>query len=94
MQYLSKNKTKAPFKQEEAIQVVSQYFISSIAHMAPEVIIYYCNMIPSSTYLQEEIEKFIQPRFIPNLIKVNHCIGYMLLGGLAYVAYQNGTFDN
>lgn len=94
MQYLSKNKTKAPFKQEEAIQVVSQYFISSIAHMAPEAIIYYCNMIPSSTYLQEEIEKFIQPRFIPNLIKVNHCIGYMLLGGLAYVSYQSGTFDN
>ncbi len=94
MQYLSKNNTKAPFKQEEAIQVVSQYFISSIAHIAPEAIVYYCNMIPESTCLQEEIEKVIQPRFIPDLIKVNHCIGYMLLGGLVYVAYQSGTFDN
>ncbi len=94
MQYLSTNDTKAPFKQEEAVQVVSKYFISSIAHTDPEAIIFYCNMIPSSNDLKKEIEKAIQPRFIPELIKVNHCIGYMLVGGLAYVANQNRTFDN
>ena len=95
MQYISptlniKN-TNSFSTPEEAIEVLSKFMISAIANVDPDVIVYYCNLITDPEDLRKEIEKVIQPRFIPEIIKVNHCIGYMFLGGIARVALENHT---
>ena len=71
--------------------MLSKFMISAIANVDPDVIVYYCNLITDPEDLRKEIEKVIQPRFIPEIIKVNHCIGYMFLGGIARVALENHT---
>lgn len=88
-----KESTNNTLTENELIDVISKYLIGSIVHVDPEAIVFYCPKVSSVKAMQKAIEKYIQPRFIPEIIQVNHCIGYMLLGSLMFALDQNRTFD-
>lgn len=69
-----------------ALELVNKYLVGVIAHVDPEVIVVYCNLIPDLNELRKELEKTIQPAFIPDLVRATECMEYMFLGGLMDVA--------
>lgn len=74
-------------------QNISSYFINTIATFDPEAIVFYC-MTLTEEEVKKEIENILPPIFMPKMIKVHHCIKYMMLGSLTYATDQNRTFDN
>ena len=67
---------------EGTLEIVSRYLVSIIASYAPEIIAVYCDMVPDIDELKQEVGKFIQPEFLPEIVKVENVIEYMFVGGI------------
>ena len=73
---------------EGSLEIIAKYMISIIACVDPDIIVIYCDMLTDITELSDAISIYVQPRFIPELIKVPDVIEYMFVGGLMQCADQ------
>lgn len=65
---------------ESAMDIVSKTVISAMCVIDPQAIILFCDLITDIDELKKEIEKRVPQEFIPDMIKVDHMLEYILLG--------------
>ncbi len=73
-------KEKLSKTKEGNIELVGDALVSIISLIAPEHIIYYCDMIPDINELKDYINMYIPQEYIPSIEKTVHLKDYMLLG--------------
>lgn len=65
---------------ESAMDIVSKTIVSSMCVIDPQAIILFCDLITDMDELKKEIEKMVPQEFIPDIIKVDNMLEYILLG--------------
>lgn len=65
---------------ESAMDIVSKTIISAMCVIDPQAIILFCDLITDIDELKKEIEKRVPQEFIPDMIKVDYMLEYILLG--------------
>lgn len=73
---------------EGTLEIVTKFLVSIIANVDPEVIAVYCDMVPDMKELHDALSEYIQPEFVPKLVKVTDCVEYMFAGGMMEAAGQ------
>ena len=69
---------------EEIKEAVIFYLLMCIAEIAPEVILVRSALTPDMDELKEELKKYIDEKYIPDLIHVRDITEYALLGTMLY----------
>ena len=75
-----KNTKKLVNTPEGTLQIVTAALLSYISTIAPEKIVYYSEMNPDPQEVREELSKYIDQAYIPELIHVNRLKRYQLPG--------------
>lgn len=82
MNYLKLDKEKLSKTEEGSVEMVSAVMISLIAMIAPDKIIYYCDMIPDTAKIYDELKRYFPENLLPEIEKTIHLKDYMLIGGM------------
>lgn len=78
--FYNQEKSKLNATPESAMDIVSKTIVSSMCVIDPQAVILFCDLITDMDELKKEIEKIVPQVFIPDIIKVDNMLEYILLG--------------
>lgn len=87
---LSKDKSELNHTPEGTLELVSKTILSTMCIIDPQAIILFSDLITDIDELKNEIEKSVPRTFIPDIIKVNDVLEYILLGQMILCAQDKG----
>lgn len=64
------------------IELVTQEVLFIIASVSPELIVICSGLLPGTSYLIDELKKYIDEQYIPKIVQVSHIEDYSFIGGL------------
>ena len=82
--YGSKGESSISYDAEKNRQAVAAYLTANICMLAPEVILIRSALTPDMEELKEELRKYFEDRYIPELIHVRDISEYAYLGTMLY----------
>lgn len=77
---LSQDKSELNSTPEGALELVSKTILSSMCIVDPQAIILFSDLITDTGELKKEIEKFVPKAFVPEIVKIEDVLEYILLG--------------
>ena len=76
-----KQKTQTP---EGMLEIVGKAMLSYISILAPEKIVYYCDLLPDPEVLRTWLRQYVTEDYIPSIIHVTHIKEYMVPGAMIH----------
>lgn len=77
---LSQDKSELNSTPEGALELVSKTILSSMCIVDPQAIILFSDLITNTGELEKELEKFVPKAFVPEIVKIEDVLEYILLG--------------
>lgn len=77
---LSQDKSELNSTPEGALELVSKTILSSMCIVDPQAIILFSDLITNTGELEKELEKFVPKAFVPEIVKIEDVLKYILLG--------------
>lgn len=77
---LSQDKSELNSTPEGTLELVSKTILSSMCIVDPQAIILFSDLITDTGELKKEIEKFVPKTFVPEIVKIEDVLEYILLG--------------
>ena len=77
---LSQDKSELNSTPEGALELVSKTILSSMCIVDPQAIILFSDLITNTSELEKELEKFVPKAFVPEIVKIEDVLEYILLG--------------
>lgn len=87
---LSKDRSELVRTPEGTLELVSKTILSAMCIIDPQAIILFSDLITHEDELKKEIEKSIPCTFIPEIIKIDNVLEYILLGQMVLCSQMKG----
>ncbi len=91
---LSQDKSELNCTPEGTLELVCKTALSSMCIIDPQAIILFSDLITNVEELRSEIEKIVPQTFIPEIIKVDNVLEYILLGQMVLCTQWKGEILN
>ena len=87
---LSNERSELIHTPEGTLEIVSKTILSAMCIIDPQAIILFSDLITHEDELKKEIEKSIPCTFIPEIIKIDNVLEYILLGQMVLCSQMKG----